>query len=156
MTIPFLDLFKKAKARLGKPTPEPRVVVPRGALPEKPAGERLSKTVMPNTTRTVAPADPFQVASGAAKGRTRETPTPLTPSPEPRERAITLAIADLLDHLPRESVKPADNFDPARTIIIKAAEIEKGMATGNPAASLTSIYEQAPEIFIHPVTPDDV
>ncbi|MFL6515576.1 MAG: hypothetical protein ACJ8M1_11200 [Chthoniobacterales bacterium] len=156
MTIPFLDLFKKAKARLGKHTPETRVAVPRGPLAEKPAGERLSKTVMPNTTRTVAPADPFQVAAGSAKGRTRETPTPLTPSPEPSERAIKLVIADFLDQLPTGSVKPSEAFDATRTITIKAAEVEKGMAIGKPAASLISIYEQAPELFIHPVTPDDL
>jgi hypothetical protein len=34
--------------------------------------------------------------------------------------------------------------------------VEKGMATGQPAASLITIYEQAPEVFIHPVTPDDL
>ena len=42
-----------------------RVVVSRGPGMEKPVGERLSKTVLPNTTRTVPQADPFQTAAGA-------------------------------------------------------------------------------------------
>src|SRR5437868_5749558 len=148
MTIPFLELFKKAKARLSKTSPAAgSMAIHRAPMVEKPAGERLSKTVLPNTTRTVAPADPFEVAAGSAKGRSRETPTPLIPSPEPRERAITLSLGDLLEFLPEGSLKSRDNLNPERSITIKATEVEKGMATGQPTALLSSIYEQAPEIF---------
>ena len=64
MTIPFLDLFKKAKARLGKQPEPPRPMIVRPPLAEKSAAERLSKTVLPNTTRTVTPVDTFRAAAG--------------------------------------------------------------------------------------------
>ncbi|HJT81804.1 MAG TPA: hypothetical protein VJ719_11445, partial [Chthoniobacterales bacterium] len=147
MTIPFLDLFKRAAARFGKKEPAPQVVAPRAPIIEKPAGERLSKTVMPNATRTVAPADPFQVAAGSAMGRSRETPTPLTPALEPRDRSISLAVADFIDNLPQTALKPRDSFDPNRTVSLKCIEVEKGMATGQPTVLLSSIYESAPDIF---------
>ena len=152
MTIPFFDLFKRARARLSKQNTAAPVVTAR-PLPEKPASERLSKTVMPNATRTVAPVDPFQVAAG--KGRSREMPAPLTPVVEPRERAISFTLSDLLENLPSASIKPRDSFDLNRTISIKAAEVEKGMATGQPTAFLASIYEQAPDIFQQSVAADD-
>src|SRR5215212_190903 len=156
MPIPFLDLFTKAKARFGKPAPAPRAVVPRAPIPEKSAAERLSKTVMPNTTRTVAPADPFKVAAGSAKGRTRDTPTPLTPEPEMGERVITLTLADVLDAVPQSSIKSRDSLDPNRPISLKCGEVEKGMATGQPTVLLLSIYEQAPDIFRQEITAGDL
>src|SRR3954468_3865960 len=115
MTIPFFNLFKKATGKLGKQTAAPALAAARSPLPEKPAGERLSKTVMPNTTRTVAPVDPFEVAAG--KGRTREMPAPLMPEPTPpKERAISLTLSDLIENIPSASLKPRDSFDLNRTI----------------------------------------
>src|SRR5438067_718514 len=157
MTIPFLDLFKKAKACFGKQPEAPRSIIVRPPLPEKTAAERLSKTVLPNTTRTVAPVDPFQMAAGPGlRGRSRETPASLTPAPDPGERAISLTIADILNHLPQSSIKPRDSFDANRTITIKATEVEKGMATGKPTALLSSIYEQAPDIFRQSISPNEL
>ena len=147
MTIPFLNLFKKAKNRLGKQPEPPRVVVRPPAL-EKTAAEKLSKTVLPNSTRTVAPVDPFQAAAGATGSnriRLRENDEPA--ENPPGERSITLTLGDLLPHLPQGSIKPADTLDPKRNITLKASEVEKGMATGQPTALLTSIYEEAPDIF---------
>ena len=154
MTIPFLDLFKRAKARFGKQTPAPQVIA-RAPVIEKPAAERLSKTVMPNATRTVAPADPFQVAAGSAKGRTRETPTPLTPEPEPQERSISLTVAEFIDNLPQPLLKPRDSVDLNRSVTLKCLEVEKGMATGQPSVLLSSIYEQAPDLFKQTVDAGD-
>lgn len=148
MTIPFLDLFKRAKARLGKQSAPARdIIVQRAPLVPKQAGERLSKTVLPNTTRTVAPVDPFQVAAGSVKGRSPQLPTPLTPEEEPGERSISLKLSDFLQNFPQGTVKSTDNFDADRIISIKTAEVEKGMANGHPTVLLASIYEQAPEIF---------
>src|SRR4051812_17554771 len=133
MTIPFLDLFKKAKARLSKNAPAPVAVVSRAAVLEKPAGERLSKTVMPNTTRTVAPADPFQVAAGAGKLRREPSATAA-----PGDRSVSLTLADVIENIPQGSLKPREELDLNRNITIKAAEVEKGMANGQPSALLSS------------------
>ncbi|HEY4284984.1 MAG TPA: hypothetical protein VGM62_18115 [Chthoniobacterales bacterium] len=151
MTIPFFNLFKRAKGGLGKQPPA--VVIVRPPLVEKPAGERLSKTVMPNSTRTVAPVDPFQFAAG--QGKSRDLPASLTPEPAPKDRAISLSLLDLLENLPSALLKPRDSFDVNRNITIKAAEIEKGMAKGQPTALLASIYEQTPDIFLQGVSADD-
>jgi predicted regulator of Ras-like GTPase activity (Roadblock/LC7/MglB family) len=153
MTIPFKELFKKAKARLGKQSPPARVERPRVPVQEKPTAERLSKTVMPNATRTVAAVDPFKVAAGSM-ARFRETsPSPTT---QTGERSISLSLVDILDQLPQDSIKPRDSFDVNRCISIKAADVEKGMSTGQPTASLVSIYEQAPEIFLQSITSGDL
>ena len=157
MPIPFLDLFKKAKARLSKQSAPPRdIIVQRPPAMEKKAEDRLSKTVLPNTTRMMTPADPFQVAAGSVKGRTRELPASLTPEEEPSERSIALKLADFLDNLPQGTIKSTDTFDANQIIKIKTAEVEKGMATGQPAVLLSSIYEQAPEIFKQSVDADDL
>ena len=71
MTIPFLSLFKKVKdqalARKEQSVAAPKLVTPL----DKPSNERFSKTVMPNTTRTLPPQDPFEMAarSSAAGGQ---------------------------------------------------------------------------------------
>src|SRR6476646_3675249 len=57
--IPFLNFFKKVKdqALAGK---EQSVASRKQANPvEKPSSERFSKTVMPNTTRSLSPQDSF-------------------------------------------------------------------------------------------------
>ena len=63
MTIPFLSYFKRGKASdaaAEKPAAEAK---PAPAPLEKPSSERFKKTVMPNSTRTVGPQDPFEMAS---------------------------------------------------------------------------------------------
>ena len=151
MSIPFLNLFKRAKARRAKHVEEPRAAVLHAPAAEKPAAERLSKTVMPNATRTLTSTDPFRAA--AKRITLREIGgTPVRP---PGERAIRLSLGDLLPHLPAGSLKPRDTLDVKRTVAIKAAEAEKGMATGQPTALLASIYEQAPDIFRQSVAPTD-
>jgi predicted regulator of Ras-like GTPase activity (Roadblock/LC7/MglB family) len=71
------------------------------------------------------------------------------------ERAISLQLCDILDQLPAGFVKPAESFDSAQRILLKASEIEKGMASGKPVVSLATIYQQVPEIFLRNVPPDD-
>src|SRR5262245_58517135 len=62
MTVPFLDLFKKITERFtrARASEEPRVpaVAPRAV--KKPASERLSKTVLPNATRSFSAPDLFE------------------------------------------------------------------------------------------------
>src|SRR5947208_4439933 len=177
MSIPFLDLFKRARARLFS-TPgdssSPRTV----ALPvTKPSSERLSKTVLPNMTRKVAASGPVRAAASAASparapsvpapgvvgfatapisARSRELPAAVALALEPKtERAIKLRLTDILDQLPTGYIKPREAFDSDRTILLKASDLEKGMASGRPTVSLAGIYEQAPEIFLNSVSPTD-
>lgn len=169
MNLPFAGLFGKLKTRM-RPPATPAARPPRKLPLEKPSSEKLAKTVMPNVTRTIAPPDPFRVAAGPtsrAAGRTagseeRSTTRPalkpagLPPAVafalEPKvERTITLRLSDVLGQIPGNYLRPADALDPNRPILLVAAEIEKGMASGKPAASLYALYEQAPEIFQVPV-----
>jgi predicted regulator of Ras-like GTPase activity (Roadblock/LC7/MglB family) len=163
MSIPFLDLFKRASARLfpvWTSCSSPRAV----ALPvAKPSGERLSKTVLPNMTRKVAASRPLRVAPGtvgfdttSTSPRSRELPAAVALALEPKaERAISLRLSDILDQLPSHYLKPRERFDSNRTILLKASDVEKGMASGRPTVSLAGIYEQAPEIFVNSLSPTD-
>ncbi|MEY2539809.1 MAG: hypothetical protein QOG67_3549 [Verrucomicrobiota bacterium] len=155
MTIPFIDLFKKAKARFFTPD-APVVSAPTRLAPmDKPAGERLSKTVLPNTVRNLSAPDPFKVASGSSSSRTG-APSTVAFAAEPKaERAISLRLSEILDQMPGEYVKPAESFDANRGVSLNATEIEKGMASGQPTVSLASIYEQVPDIFLKAVPPGD-
>jgi predicted regulator of Ras-like GTPase activity (Roadblock/LC7/MglB family) len=173
MKIPFLELYEKLRARLGAVSPAP----PRDYPPAAPAvrkESRFSKTVLPSVTRKISPPDPLQVAAGvitksASPAAGRGEPIPMTAPIKPREpivraarkietkteRAISLRLSDVIDQLPPELVKPRESFDAERNILLKASEIEKGMATGAPAVSLTSVYRQAPEIFLETLPPSD-
>jgi predicted regulator of Ras-like GTPase activity (Roadblock/LC7/MglB family) len=185
MTIPFLSYFKRGKTDAA--TAAERGAVPKPVLPplEKPSSERFSKTVMPNATRTVAPQDPFEMASrSTALGGTNGTATMVAPSPAaPRtiafaapsmpvvqrdlppavalalepvvERVISLELGDVLAEMPAGYVKPAESIDLTRRILLKASEVERGMANGKPAVSLATIYQQVPEIFLRTIDPAD-
>jgi predicted regulator of Ras-like GTPase activity (Roadblock/LC7/MglB family) len=188
MTIPFLNLFKKARARIAakkersapaaKPAPPPL---------EKPDSERFSKTVMPNATRTIPPQDPFQMAARSSAGggsmmatatavapastasrtvsfgappavatRPRDLPPAVALALEPRvERVISLDLADVLAHMPEGYVRSMAEADATRRILLKASEVERGMANGKPAVSLATIYQQVPEIFLRTIAPAD-
>ena len=180
MTIPFLSYFKKGKEKVAvaKEAPVKPVIAPL----EKPSSERFSKTVMPNATRTLPPQDPFEMAarSSAMGGQpavaVATTVAPRTisfadsPAPaktraglppavalalEPKvERVISLELADIVAGIPADQVKPLGD-DANRRILLKASEVERGMASGKPAVSLATIYQQVPEIFLRTVAPSD-
>src|SRR5947207_2753260 len=177
MTIPFLDLFKKLTGRSASVITEPTAAAAPARVVKKPAGERLSKTVLPHATRSFSPPDPFRSAAGATSARTSAPPLELgarkiTPSPrrprsshlppalaralEPKlERTISLQIADFIDCIPAGYIKPVEILDAAARVSLKASEIEKGMPEKNPTISLPSLYQQVPEIFLRGVRPDD-
>ncbi len=131
----------------------------------------MSKTVLPNMTRKVAASGPLHVAPGAASAaaprvvgfdstftspRSHELPAAVALALEPKaERAISLPLSDILDQLPSDYIKPRETFDSSRTILLKASDVEKGMASGRPTVSLAGIYGQAPEIFLNSVSPTD-
>ena len=130
---------------------------------------------MPNVTRTIAPQDPLQVAAvnttapGAAataktgprmislgatppSRQTKDLPPAIALALEPKvERAISLQLSDIIQQVPVGYIKSEESFDPTRRVLLKAVEIEKGMAARNPSVALASIYEQIPEIFLRSV-----
>jgi predicted regulator of Ras-like GTPase activity (Roadblock/LC7/MglB family) len=180
MTIPFLSYFRRSKgngavkqAAPAKPTMQPL---------EKPSSERFSKTVMPNSTRVLPPQDPFELAarSTALGGQmpsvgTTVSPSssvrtiPFAPAAAPRdlppavalalepqvERVLSLALGDVLAEMPTGYVKPLESIDASRRVLLKASEVEKGMARGKPTVSLASVYQQVPEIFIRKIDSSD-
>jgi predicted regulator of Ras-like GTPase activity (Roadblock/LC7/MglB family) len=184
MTIPFLNYFKKSKgngAVKEKAAPEPPVLPPL----EKPSSERFSKTVMPNATRTLAPQDPFEMAarstalggqmptvapttgpaaprsisfspSSAAASASRDLPRAVALALEPDvERVIALQLGDVITEMPEGYLKPMEVIDTTRRVLLKAAEVERGMARGKPSVSLVSLYKQVPEIFIRKIADSD-
>ena len=168
MNISFLDLLKKAKERFLSATTQVPTAPTRIVPVEKPSGERLSKTVLPNTTRSLSPVDPFQAAASASGGRSpaiafhrtgagrRDLPPVVALAISPKvERAISLPLSDVLAQVPEGYVKSPEMFDASRAVLLKASELEKGMAKGQPTVSLASVYEQVPEIFLRSVPAED-
>jgi predicted regulator of Ras-like GTPase activity (Roadblock/LC7/MglB family) len=182
MTIPFLSYFKKAKGSVAAKEKAPAPVLPPL---EKPSSERFSKTVMPNATRTLPPQDPFEMAarSTALGGQmpTAVAPAPVMAAPrtisfnapaqatpkrdlppavalalEPKvERVISLELADIVAAMPPGHVKQLSDEDGQRRVLLRASEVEKGMASGKPSVSLATIYDQVPEIFLRTIAPSD-
>jgi hypothetical protein len=177
MTLPFLDLFNKAKARV-------QAVIVRVAPPqvrpvpfEKPSSESFRKTVLPKTKRTTLAAehlpaisDPPAVAKShavpaprmistsptPAMKRPRELPPALAFALQPKiERTISLQLSDIIEQVPPGYIKPTDMFDTGRRVCLKASEVEKGIASGEPSVSLASIHQQAPEIFVRNLASSD-
>jgi predicted regulator of Ras-like GTPase activity (Roadblock/LC7/MglB family) len=180
MTIPFLNYFKRGKSAAVVKEAPPKPVLPPL---EKPSSERFSKTVMPNATRTLPPQDPFEMASRStafggqmpgvavapAPGRTisfspsssamsaqRDLPPAVALALEPQvERVISLELSDVIAEMAPGYLKPIEAIDTSRRILVKAAEVEKGMARGKPTVSLATVYQQVPEIFVRKVSDSD-
>ena len=74
MTIPFVDLLQKAKARLFPVAETKTAATSRIVRVQKPSDQRLSKTVLPNTARPRTAMDPFQAAAGRAVNPRRPSP----------------------------------------------------------------------------------
>ena len=177
MTIPFVDLLHKAKARLFPAAADNTPAQPQPAPMEKPSSERLSKTVLPNTIRTLTPPDPLQAATATAPAskaasapalrpvgtgapppaaRSRQLPLAGALGLKPKvERTISLELADILEQMPAGYVKSLETLDLSRRIVLNASEIEKGMGESKASVSLASIYKEAPEIFLHRLAPTE-
>ena len=136
MTIPFLDLFKKLSSRFNRVAAETQVSTqppPSPIRQKKPETERLSKTVMPNSTRSFSTSDPFRAAasttatsrssiplelgankttSSATRPRGGQLPPALARALEPKlERTISLRVADFMDAVPAGFIKPVEILD---------------------------------------------
>jgi hypothetical protein len=177
MTIPFVDLFNKARARLRLPAADSTGAQPRTDPIEKPSCERLSKTVLPNTIRTLMSPDPMKVATASARGaktasastlppveassrtapaQSRQLPRASLLGLEPKmDRTISLQLADILEQIPADYVKSPDSLDLSRRIVLNASEIEKGMGESKPSVALATIYKEAPEIFVRRLAPTE-
>jgi predicted regulator of Ras-like GTPase activity (Roadblock/LC7/MglB family) len=167
MNLSFLRYFKK-----DRPSEGGVAVVPRPATPlDKPASERFGKTVMPNVSRVVGvdstpdfsfdgplgnptPPAPRKLSLGGRVSIGVETKKANDPSPAATERTIALQLADLVPHLPAGLLQ-ATPVDPEHRVLIKASELEHGMASGRPTVSLRSIFQQAPDFFLQDVEATD-
>jgi len=167
MTIPFLDLVRKAKEKF-EAKRRPTGVAPLPSVEDKPESDKLAKRVMPYAVRTMTPepSAPALAASAIANRRISVTRPSAGAPPdlglsvgvavEPRgERTVSLALSDVIAEMPNGYLKPHESFDANRRITLKAAEVEKGLAAGRPSISIAAIYQQAPEIFLHTVQPSD-
>jgi predicted regulator of Ras-like GTPase activity (Roadblock/LC7/MglB family) len=167
MTIPFLDLVRKAKEKF-EAKRRPAGLAPLPSVQDKPESDKLAKRVMPYAVRTMTPepSAPALAASAIANRRiSAMRPSggalpDLGPSVgvavEPRgERTLSLALSDVIAEMPNGYLKPHESFDTNRRIALKAAEVEKGLAAGRPSISIAAIYQQVPEIFLHTVQPSD-
>jgi predicted regulator of Ras-like GTPase activity (Roadblock/LC7/MglB family) len=183
MTIPFLSYFKRSKGNGNGAVLKTAPAKPTLPPLDKPSSERFSKTVMPNSTRVLPPQDPFEMAarstafggqmpamggavapspasrtipfSPAANGP-RDLPPAVALALEPQvERVIYLELGDVLAEMPPGYVKPIESIETGRRVLLKASEVEKGMATGKPTVSMASVYQQMPEIFIRKIDSSD-
>ncbi len=182
MTIPFLSYFKRGKGNGAVKEAAPKLPPPPL---EKPSSERFSKTVMPNATRTLAPQDPFEMAARAttlgvqmpsvatavapaaprtvsfspnssAMAAQRDLPPAVALALEPQvERVISIELGDVLSGMPEGFVKPSESIDTSRRVLLKASEVEKGMASGKPTVPLATVYQQMPEVFIRKIDAAD-
>jgi len=177
MTIPFVDLFQKIRARFLVKTQQDTATELAPGRAQTATSHGLSKTVLPNTRQYSARPDPFLVAAGAPSttapsltlgpgkiisapgpvpSRARDLPRALAMALEPRmERAISLQLSDFIEQIPADYIRPVELIDSKRSVVLKASEIEKGMAERNPSISLPSLYQQVPEIFLRTVVPTD-
>ena len=133
---------------------------------DKPESDKLAKTVLPNAVRTITsePAAAMQpggsrsrmVAVGATARRSSDLPPAVALALEPRvERVLSVALSDVVDQMPQGYLKPRESFDTTRRVLLKAAEVEKGMASGRPTMPVAALYQQMPEIFMHSVPAAD-
>jgi len=99
-----------------------------------------------------APAAPRTISFGNSPTPVRrDLPPAVALALEPKvERVISLELADVVSGIPADHLKPLGE-DLSQRILLKASEVEKGMANGKPTVSLATIYEQVPEIFARTV-----
>src|SRR5437870_2397745 len=168
MTIPFLDLVKRAKEKFeGRHRPTGPAPLP--SVENKPESDKLAKRVMPYAVRTMTPEPTAPALAAASVIAARRIPATRPPvgtlgdlgpsagvSVEPcGERTLSLALSDVITQMPDGYLKPHESFDTTRRVTLKAAEVEKGLAAGRPSILIAAIYQQAPEIFLHTVQPSD-
>jgi predicted regulator of Ras-like GTPase activity (Roadblock/LC7/MglB family) len=185
MTIPFLSFLKKVKDQAthrDRPVTAPTQVAPlekpSSERFSKTVMPNVARTLQPQdpfemAARSSTGGGQMPGASGAASGpsgqrmvtfgtpaaapaRQRDLPPAVALALEPRvERVISLDLADVVAQMPADYIKPIESIDGTRRVLLKASEVEKGMASGKPTVSLATIYQQVPEIFLRSIAPGD-
>ncbi len=126
-------------------------------MPVRSAPPTIPTPISPSVPSS--PSAPRTISFGApapAPARPRDLPPAVALALEPKvERVISLELNDIALQIPADYIKPLESIDGTRRILLKASEIEKGMATGKPAVSLASIFQQVPEIFLRTIAPVD-
>lgn len=79
-------------------------------------------------------------------GSLSPAPKPLAPELASPERTIALQLVDVAPGIPNALLKP-EPIDPLHRLILKASDLERGMASGRPTVPLHAIYQQVPEFF---------
>ncbi|MGI9114933.1 MAG: hypothetical protein ACR2FX_07835 [Chthoniobacterales bacterium] len=146
-----------------------RAALPAGATVQAPISP-LSHTPSVPIQAGVAVADPTgetpvlqqtevqrpKISMGATPAPMPHLPPAVAIALEPNiERAISLSLEDVIAQMPEGYLKPRESFDASRVVLLRAAEVEKGMATGRPAVSVAALFQQAPDIFMHTVPATD-
>jgi len=182
MTIPFLSYFKRSKAAVKEMAPQPvapplekpsselfrNTVMPNATrtLPPQDPFEMAARSTalggqMPSvaTATAVAPAQARTISfspSSPAPAVAHDLPPAIALALEPQvERVISLQLGDVITQMPEGYLKPSEVIDKGRRVLLKASEVEKGMATGKPTVSLATVYQQVPEIFIRKIADSD-
>ncbi len=185
MKIPFLDRFKKEpesspEAAAPHSAKADGASLSKTIMPSasrKSAGAAMEEFATPPPAMpSIAPAPPAMPAFAPPP----PSPTPVAPrtisfSPkrtagtnkadlppavalalEPTvERAVPFQLADVAAAMPAGLTKPMASIDKDRRILLKAADLERGMAARKPAVSLATLYGLVPDIFLEPVTAGD-
>lgn len=165
--LPFGDLLNKAKSLFVRPSKNSGPL-PMPERPDKPESDKFAKTVTPNAVQTLttqsspeslmsAPTPRIVSAGRGNSSALRDLPPAVALALEPRvERVLSVGLTDLIAHVPSGYLKPSASFDVSRRVLLKAAEVEKGMAMGRPTIGINAIYQQMPEIFMHVVPAGDL
>src|SRR5207248_10568070 len=144
MTIPFLDLVKKAKEKF-EAKRRPAGFAPLPSVQDKPESDKLAKRVTPYAVRTMTlePSAPALAASAIATRRisvTRPSAGTLPDlgprvgvSVEPRgERTLSLALCDVIAEMPNGYLRPHEIFVVYLRATLEAVELEMSLAAGSP------------------------
>jgi predicted regulator of Ras-like GTPase activity (Roadblock/LC7/MglB family) len=182
MTIPFLSYFKRSKAAVKETAPQtvlPPIEKPSSERFSKTVMPNATRTVAPQdpfemaarSTALGGQMPSVATATAVAPGQARTISfSPHSPAPnvqqdlppavalalEPQvERVISLQLGDVITEMPEGYLKPSEVIDKTRRVLLKASEVEKGMASGKPTVSLATVYQQVPEIFIRKIADSD-
>src|SRR5450432_1401099 len=180
MNLLFLRTLKRRKTEASANA----VATATAVRVEKPASERFSKTVTPNLLRgfnpqparntspssslpnpTAAPvsmpgwAPPasgsktISLGGNGAQAAAQAAPSAAFAVPA-AERTVALRLAEIIPQIPADLLQVTE-VDPEQRVLLKASEIERGMADGRPTVLLRAVYQQVPDIFKSDVSATD-
>ena len=156
---PAPPLEKKSSERMSKTVmPSGRTVVPSTSSQDEfrggPNGGASYGSVSTASAAEAGPAatGPRTISFGSSRPIANDLPPAVAVALEPKvERAISVDLTDVVAGMPEGYVRPLENRDIGRRVLLKASELERGMANGRPAVSVATIFEQVPEIFVRSV-----